>query len=307
MDANAPRVAAVRRFNRFYTGSLGLLEEGLLDTPWSLTEARLLYELAQREDPTASELGRALRLDLGYLSRLLRGLERRGMLARQRSEADARRRHLRLTAKGRRSAALLDARSQTQVRALLAPLAEAQQAQLVEAMGAIARLLGAPQARPGAFVLRTHRSGDLGWVVSRHGALYGEEYGFNEEFEALVAEIVAHFVRRFDAARERCWIAERDGTNAGSVMLVRQSATVAKLRLLLVEPWARGHGLGKRLVEECLRHARQCGYRKMVLWTQSNLVAARSIYRTTGFTLVRKEPHRSFGQALVGEFWERGL
>jgi DNA-binding MarR family transcriptional regulator/N-acetylglutamate synthase-like GNAT family acetyltransferase len=307
MDASAPRVAAVRRFNRFYTGSLGLLDEGLLDTPWSLSDARLLYELAQRRDPTATELGRALRLDRGYLSRLLRGLERRGMLGRRRSEDDARRSHLRLTAKGRRGAALLDARSQAQVRALLAPLSEARQAQLVEAMGAIERLLGAPAARDRTFVLRAHRPGDLGWIVARHGALYREEYGFNEEFEALVAEIVASFVRHFDPARERCWIAEHDGTNAGSVMLVRQSRTVAKLRLLLVEPWARGLGIGRRLVEECLRHARVCGYRKMVLWTQSNLVAARAVYREAGFSLVRKEPHRSFGHDLVGEFWQRAL
>jgi DNA-binding MarR family transcriptional regulator/N-acetylglutamate synthase-like GNAT family acetyltransferase len=307
MDPGAPRVAAVRRFNRFYTGSLGLLDEGLLDTPWSLSEARLLYELAQRRDPTATELGRALRLNLGYLSRLLRGLERRGMLGRRRSEDDARRSHLRLTAKGRRAAALLDSRSQAQVRALLEPLPEARQAQLVESMAAIERLLGAPPAREHAFVLRTHRPGDLGWIVSRHGALYHEEYGFNEEFEALVAEIVAGFVRRIDPARERCWIAERDGVNAGSVMLVRQSRTVAKLRLLLVEPWARGFGIGRRLVDECLRHARQCGYRRMVLWTQSNLVAARAIYRAAGFTLVRKEPHRSFGHDLVGEFWQRAL
>ncbi len=304
MDASRNRIAAVRSFNRFYTGSIGLLKEGLLDTPWTLTEARLLYELARRKDATASELGRALRLDLGYLSRLLRGLERRGVLARWRSESDARRSHLRLTAKGTRGAALLDARSQAQVRALLATLPEARQARLVGAMETIEQLLGAPAAQPGAYLLRPHRPGDLGWVVSRHGALYSEEYGFNEEFEALVADIVARFVRHYDPAHERCWIAEKDGASAGSVMLVKQSPTIAKLRLLLVEPWARGSGIGKGLVEECLRHARRCGYRKMVLWTQGNLVAARAIYRAAGFRLVRKEPHRSFGHDLVGEFWE---
>lgn len=307
MGASPGRVAAVRRFNRFYTRSLGLLEEGLLDTPWTLTEARLLYELAQCKDATASELGRVLRLDLGYLSRLLRGLERRGVLARQRSESDARRSHLRLTAKGRRGAALLDARSQAQVRRLLAPLPEAGQSRLVEAMGAIEQVLGAPASGSSTYVLRPHRAGDLGWVVSRHGALYHDEYGFDEEFEALVAEIVANFVRRFDPTRERCWIAERDGMNAGSVMLVKQTRTVAKLRLLLVEPWARGQGLGRRLVEECVRHARGCGFRKMALWTQSNLDAARGIYRASGFKLVRKEPHRSFGRDLMGEYWERRL
>jgi DNA-binding MarR family transcriptional regulator/GNAT superfamily N-acetyltransferase len=307
MQPGEKRIAAVRRFNRFYTGRIGLLDEGLLDTPYSLSEARVLYELAQRGEPTLSELGQALRLDLGYLSRLVRALERRGLLGGRRSDADARRRHLKLTPRGRRAASLLDARSRADVRSLLGKLAEPRQARLIEAMDSVQRLLGAEDSPSSPCVLRAPRAGDMGWVVERHGALYYEEFGWNLEFEGMVAEIVARFVQRFDPKRERCWIAERDGTRLGSVFLVKQSPKVAKLRLLLLEPAARGQGIGKRLVGACVEQARKWGYRKIVLWTQSDLTAARAIYAKSGFKLVREARHRGYGHPLVGEYWERDL
>jgi DNA-binding MarR family transcriptional regulator/GNAT superfamily N-acetyltransferase len=302
-------IAAVRRFNRFYTQRIGVLHEGLLESQYSLTEVRVLYELAHRERPTATALAEHLGLDPGYLSRILRTFRLRGLTGRTRSATDGRQSILRLTAKGRRAFAQLDARSNRQVSALLGSLAGPDQERLIEAMEAIEGLLGAekPVSRATPYRLRPPRSGDMGWVVHRHGVLYGREWGYDEQFEALVAGIVARFVQNFDPARERCWIAEKDGAVVGSVFLVRKSARVAKLRLLYVEPEARGLGIGKRLVDECIRFAREAGYRKMALWTQSTLVAARGVYEQAGFRRVAEEPHHSFGQDLVAETWELDL
>jgi DNA-binding MarR family transcriptional regulator/N-acetylglutamate synthase-like GNAT family acetyltransferase len=299
-----PRVEAVRRFNRLYTRRIGALQATHLDTPFSLTEARVLYELAHRKEPTLSSLAKELQLDAGYLSRLLRGLERRALVARRRAADDGRRQLLRLSGKGARAFAALEGRTREEVGALLEALPGQAQARLLEALGTAETVLG---AAPGAWRLRAHRPGDIGWVIQRHGELYGQEYGYDERFEALVAQIAARFIDRFDARRERCWIAERDGLRLGAVFLVRKSATVAQLRLLLVEPAARGIGLGKRLVEECVAFARDAGYRKLVLWTQSELAAARGIYQSTGFRVVGKEKHRSFGKSLTGEYWELDL
>ncbi|MGE0117368.1 MAG: GNAT family N-acetyltransferase [Dongiaceae bacterium] len=300
------RVAAVRHFNRFYTQKIGVLNEGLLRSPFSLAEARVLYELALRERPTATELCRDLGLDAGYLSRILRGFARRGLIGRVRAAADGRQRLLSLTAKGRAAFAPLDKRSRREIGALLDGLTDDMQARLVGAMRTVEDILGG-QADAAPYRLRPHRPGDMGWVVHRHGALYAQDYGWDERFEALVAEIVAKFIKTFDAARERCWIAERNGEIVGSVFLVRKSRTVAKLRLLLVEPSARGLGLGSRLVDECLRFARQVGYRKVTLWTNDILHAARHIYERAGFRKVASETHRSFGHHLVGETWELTL
>jgi DNA-binding MarR family transcriptional regulator/GNAT superfamily N-acetyltransferase len=303
-DQLAARIEALRRFNRFYTRRIGVLREGLVDSPFSLAEARVLYEVAHRVDPTATELAGALALDAGYLSRLLRGLERQGVLARRRSDSDGRRSHLALTPRGRRAFAALDERSAAEVAAMLAAVPAPEHQRLVQAVETVQRLLEpAPEPRV-PYLLRPHRPGDIGWVVSRHGALYAQEYGWDERFEAFVANIAAGFIERFDERRERCWIAERDGENVGSVFLVRKSATVAQLRMLIVEPRARGLGIGRRLVDECERFARDCGYRRIVLWTNSVLHAARRIYAGAGYRLVKEEPHRSFGQALVGQYWE---
>jgi DNA-binding MarR family transcriptional regulator/GNAT superfamily N-acetyltransferase len=306
-DQLAARIEAVRRFNRFYTRRIGVLREGLLDSPFSLAEARVLYELAHRDGPTASDLAGDLALDPGYLSRLLRGLERQGVVARRRSDTDGRRSHLALTARGRRAFAMLDSRSAAEVAAMLDQVPEPEQPRLVRAIETVERLLGAQPVPRAPYLLRTHQPGDIGWVVSRHGALYAREYGWDERFEALVASIAARFIDHFDPKRERCWIAERDGENVGSVFLVRKSATVAQLRLLIVEPAARGLGIGRRLVDECERFARQCGYRRIVLWTNSILHAARAIYEAAGYRLVREEPHHSFGHDLVGQYWELKL
>ncbi len=297
-------IDAVRRFNRFYTRRIGVLRAGLLGSPYRLTEARLLYELAQGGQATASALGRDLGLDLGYLSRLLQGLKRRGLVRARRAAHDGRQSLLTLTAKGRQAFAVLDSRSRDATGAMLAPLPEHDRERLVGAMRTVEGLLS---NKRGEITLRSHRPGDLGWVVHRHGALYAEEYGWDERFEALVAGIVARFVKHFDAARERCWIAESDGERVGAVLVVKQSRSTAKLRLLIVEPAARGRGLGRRLVEECIAFARAKGYRRLELWTQSNLAAARSIYKRCGFRLVRKERHSSFGADLVGEFWQLAL
>ena len=299
------RVRAVRRFNRFYTRKIGVLREGAYRSPFSLTQVRVLYELAHRDRPTATELGRDLGLDAGYLSRILRGFEKRGLVAKTRSATDGRRTHLALTTQGRKVFAPLDARSDDEVAAMLSGLSGDEQGRMVAAMHTVQELLGERDASrpPAAFVIRTPQPGDLGWVVHRHGAVYAREYGYDAEFEALVAEIVARFVQRYDPKRERCWMAERDGDLAGCVFLVQKSPTVAQLRLLLVEPAARGAGLGTRLVDECARFARQAGYRKLVLWTQSELRAARRLYETAGFTLTSKERHHSFGKDLVAETW----
>ena len=302
-----PRAAAVRRFNRFYTKQIGLLRNGYLQSSLSLTEVRVLYELAHRDGPTASELSKELELDSGYLSRILLGFKKSGYLRRQPSERDARQNHLYLTAKGKRTFAQLDLKTQGEIEAMLGRLAPGDQTRLIEAMHTIERLLGAPSEQKTPYLLRPHRPGDMGWVIHRHGALYAQEYGWDEHFEALVAEIAAKFINKFDPKRERCWIAEKDGANVGSVFLVRESQRVARLRLLLVEPSTRGLGIGHRLVEECTRFARQTGYKKITLWTQSILHAARHIYEKAGYRLAHQERHREFGYDLVGETWDLDL
>jgi DNA-binding MarR family transcriptional regulator/N-acetylglutamate synthase-like GNAT family acetyltransferase len=299
-------VDAVRRFNRFYTGRVGALREGLLGSPYPLPQARLIYELGSRGACAATDLAAGLDLDAGYLSRLLQGLARRGLLKARRSADDARRSVLALTPKGQKAYALLDARSRDEVGAMLHALTPGSQSRLVKAMHAVEKILAKDRATP-QISLRTHRPGDIGWVVQRHGALYAAEHGYDERFEALVALIAARFIERLDAARERCWIAEAAGEPLGCVFLVKKSRLVAQLRLLLVEPAARGRGVGARLVGECIAFARAKGYRRLVLWTQSDLYAARSIYRAHGFRLVKKEPHRSFGRRLVGEYWALDL
>jgi DNA-binding MarR family transcriptional regulator/GNAT superfamily N-acetyltransferase len=302
------RIEAVRRFNRYYTRRIGVLQPGYLGSPFPLPQARVLYELGQRGECTASELGADLDLDLGYLSRLLQGLRRLGLVQGEASKQDARRVHLSLTVKGRRAYQQLDARSREEVAGMLGTLAAPEQARLVNALQAAEKVLerkNSSDEKP--VTLRTHRPGDMGWVVQAHGRLYFEEYGWDERFEALVAGIASAFVKNFDKERERCWIAEVDGEPVGSVFVVRKSRTVAKLRLLIVEPRARGRGLGRRLVEECIAFARAKGYRKLVLWTQSNLAAARKIYAKTGFTRAKRQPHQEFGVRLVGEHWELKL
>jgi len=301
------RIAIVRRFNRFYTKQIGLLGESYLETPFSLTEARVLYELAHRERLSATVLARELALDAGYLSRILRGFERRRLLSRTRSKSDGRQSHLALTARGRAAFAPLDSRSRADIGTLLARLGPAEQRRLLDAMRTIESLLGGGPTSKEPYVLRPHQPGDMGWVVHRHGALYAQEYGFDERFESLVAGVVARFVDRYDPRRERCWIAEKDGEVVGSVFLVRRTRSVAQLRLLLVEPKARGLGIGERLVAECVRFARQAGYRKITLWTNSVLRAARRLYQAAGFRRVHHEKHESFGRKLVGETWELTL
>ena len=301
------RVEAVRCFNRFYTRQIGVLPQKLLRSPFSLAEARVLYELAHQEKRTATELAGELGLDGGYLSRILQGFRKRGLIAKEPSPTDGRQAILRLTKPGQEAFAAINARSRNQIEALLAGLSEGDQKRLIDAMGSIEKLLGARPERRLPYLLRPHQPGDMGWVVHRHGVLYAEEYGWNEQFEALVAGVVAKFIRHFDPKRERCWIAEREGEVVASVFLVRKSDTIAKLRLLLVEPKARGLGIGARLVDECTRFARQAGYRKIVLWTNSILYAARHIYEERGYHLVRRESHHSFGHDLVGETWELKL
>lgn len=299
-------IAAVRRFTRFYTRRIGLLQQGDLLGPYTLAQARVLYELAHRDRPTATELAQDLGLDHGYLSRILRGFVERGFVARKPSSKDGRQSLLRLTAKGRGAFTPLDQRSHDEVAAMLGKVGPPDQARLVDAMATIEKLLGAARKTP-AYVLRPHRPGDMGWVVSRHGTLYAEEYGWDVSFEGLVAGIVADFIKSFDAKCERCWIAEMNGEPVGSVFVVRKTDEVAKLRLLIVDPKARGLGIGAHLVEECLSFARACGYRAMTLWTQDNLTAARRIYEGAGFRRTAVEPHHSFGVDLVGETWERDL
>ncbi len=303
----ADRVATVRRFNRFYTRQIGVLSEKLLESPFSLARVRVLYELAHRERPTAAELARDLGLDAGYLSRILADFRKRRLVERKRSDDDARRSILLLTAAGRHAFETLDTRSAEQIRAMIAALPANSQRRLTTAMATIEVLLGGGTDRGAPWLLRQHQPGDMGWVVHRHGVLYAEEYGWDERFEGLVAGIVAKFVRDYDPARERCWIAERDGEIVGSVFLVAKSKTVGQLRLLLVEPEARGLGIGARLVEDCIRFARRARYRRLMLWTNDVLHAARRIYEGAGFRLVHSEPHRSFGRRLVGQTWELTL
>src|SRR5579859_5089537 len=301
------RIGAIRQFNRFFTRQIGVLREGLLHSPYSLTEARILFELGGCDQLTASDLGRELGLDAGYLSRILASLEQQGLLEKVRSENDGRQRLLSLTTAGRSAFDLLDRRSRDEVLEMLDDLSEEDQQCLLKAMQTIESILthGLKFSEP--FVLRPHEPGDMGWITHRHGVLYAQQYGWDEHFEALVAQIVADFINNYNPERERCWIAEMNGEIVGSVFVVQSSETVAKLRLLLVEPRARGLGLGSRLVEECIRFARRRGYKKLMLWTNSVLLEARHIYEKTGFHLVAEEAHHSFGHDLIGETWELNL
>jgi DNA-binding MarR family transcriptional regulator/GNAT superfamily N-acetyltransferase len=312
VDAQA---AALRAFNRFYTRRIGVLDEHLYGTALTLPQTRVLWELAHHEGIAAGELARLLDLDPGYLSRLLGALKARRLVRAQRSPADARQSLLSLTAAGQKAYAPMNQHSQAQTQALLESLDEPGRRRLLQATGTIETLLGAPRNDRAPYLLRAPQPGDIGWVISRHGAIYAREYGWDITFESLVAQIAGQFVDRFDAKREACWIAERDGHNVGCVFLVqaRDDKTdkpergVAQLRLLIVEPSARGLGVGARLVAECERFARDAGYRRIRLWTQSILVAARAIYAKAGYELVSSEPHRSFGADLIGERWELAL
>jgi len=298
------RIEAVRRFNRFYTQQIGVLQERLLKSPFSLAEGRLIYELAHREKTTATELRTQLGLDAGYLSRLLQGLKNRGLIDRQVSRADGRQNLLSLNERGKKAFATIHVRSRNEIGGMLNPLSPADQIRLVKAMDTIEELLAARPEQRTPYLLRPLQPGDMGWVVHRHGVIYSEEYRWDEQFEGLVAGIVSKFIQKYDPKKERCWIAEKDGENVGSVFLVKKSERIAKLRLLLVDSKARGLGIGSRLVDECVRFARQAGYRKIVLWTNHVLLAARHIYEKAGFRMVHEESHHSFGHDLIGETWE---
>jgi DNA-binding MarR family transcriptional regulator/GNAT superfamily N-acetyltransferase len=305
------RIAAVRRFNRFYTRQLGVLRKTYLDSSYSLGEARLLYEIAQRRAPTATEIVRALDLDAGYLSRVLQNFEKRGLIQRQVSARDTRQSHVALSASGRKAFAPLERRSQREAGATLEKLKPANQARLVTAMHTIETLLGSQSdtklAKTAQIKLREPVPGDFGWIVTRHAELYAQEYGWVAPFEGVCAQIVADFVNNHDRKRERCWIAELGSERIGTVMLAKDSANVARIRLLLLEPEARGIGLGARLVDECVRFARRAGYKKITLWTHSVLTAARHIYQKAGFKLMRTERHRSWGKPVVSEHWDLAL
>ena len=304
--AGAATVTAVRAFNRFYTNTIGLLRGKYLDTAYSLTEARILFELAQRDASEAADLRRTVDIDTGYLSRILTRFESDGLISRQRSAADGRRQVIRLTEAGRHVVAGLDARSTGQTRDMLAAVPDEDRRRLLDAMRVITDVLsGSP--RPRGYLLRAPEAGDMGWVVQRNGAVYAAEFGWDATYEALVARIVADYVDHRDPGREAAWIAEVDGTRAGCVFCVRENATTARLRLLLVEPWARGLGIGSRLVEEVFRFARQAGYSAITLWTNDVLTDARRIYQRAGFTLDNESRHHSFGQDLIGQNWSRRL
>jgi DNA-binding MarR family transcriptional regulator/predicted N-acetyltransferase YhbS len=302
------RIDAVRRFNRFYTRKIGVLRKGYLGSPFSLAEARVLYELDRRKDATASEIAAALDLDQGYLSRLLRQFEKRGLVIRKTSREDARRSHLSLTARGKKAFVPLDIQSQHDAADLLAKLPAAEQKRLVAAMATIEDLSGEPTDKTRSYILREPGPGDFGWIVARHGELYWQEYRWGWPFEGVCAQIVADFVNKFDAKNERCWIAEMNGENVGTAMLVKDDQPgIARIRLLLVDPKARGLGLGARLVDECIKFARKAGYRSMTLWTHENLTAARAIYAKAGFTLTSAEKKKSFGKNVVAEYWDLRL
>jgi len=300
------QVDMIRAFNRFYTRKIGVID-GTASSPFSLAEARVLYELAHREQPTATDIRKELGLDAGYMSRILREFERRKLVTRVRSKTDERQKFLSLTARGRRAFAPLDERSNRDVAAMLEALSPAARKQLVDAAQSMRGLLGDKPESKVPYLLRQHQPGDMGWIVHRQAILYAEEYGWDETYEALAAEIVAQFIKNYDPKRERCWIAERDGVRVGAVFVAKASDEVVKLRLLHVEAEARGLGIGKRLVDECVRFARQAGYQKMTLWTQSNLHAARHLYKQAGFRIVREEQHHSFGKDLTAETWELDL
>ncbi|QAU48540.1 bifunctional helix-turn-helix transcriptional regulator/GNAT family N-acetyltransferase [Bradyrhizobium guangzhouense] len=301
------QIAAVRAFNRFYTRKLGVLDQHLGKSPFSLSEARVLYELAHRDDLAAKEIGNELGLDPGYLSRIVQSFDEKGLITRTPLPADRRQYQLSLTAKGRQTFAKLNLGSQNEVAAMLARLSTGDATRLTQAMATIEAVLEQRQTAPASVVLRSHRVGDMGWVISKQAAAYAADYGWDISYEALVAEICAQFVKSYDAAREHCWIAELGGEPVGSIFLVKATDELAKLRLLQVEKKARGFGVGRALVEQCLQGARERGYKRMTLWTQSILVAARGIYKSAGFELVATKPHHSFGHDLVGETWERDL
>jgi len=306
-------VEALREFNRFYTRRIDVLRNDYLGSPFALPEARLVFEIGRTPGISATTLGRELGIDLGYLSRVLQGLKRRGYVQAKRAPEDARRATLTLTEKGRKAFALLNTRSRDKAVTMLEPLSASQKARLVSAMDTVTGLLSPEKSTSiredqSGIQLRPHRPGDMGWVVERHAVLYHEQDGWGAAFEALIAEIVKHFLDHFEPKREHCWIAERNGERVGCVFVVQQSRTIAKLRLLLVEPSARGTGLGRRLVEECIAFSRAKGYKKLVLWTHSHLTAARAIYDKTGFRkLPRTEVHDTFGPKAVSEFWELKL
>lgn len=301
------KIDAVRAFNRFYTKRIGLLQRRLLDSPHSLTEARILYEVAHHKNLAATDLIDSLGIDPGYLSRILRGFERNGMIKRKRSKDDGRRSLVRLSARGRTLFSALNERQSDEVAKMLERLPPEAQNDLLGSMRSIEQVLDATQSPANEVLLRPHRPGDMGWVMFMHGVLYNREYGWDDRFEALVGEIVVNFIRSFDPDRERCWIAEIEGERVGSIFLVKDTETVAKLRLLLVTPAARGMGVGKHLVNACIVAARQAGYTKLTLWTNSVLDAARHIYEATGFQMVAEEEHTSFGHSLTGQYWELAL
>jgi DNA-binding MarR family transcriptional regulator/N-acetylglutamate synthase-like GNAT family acetyltransferase len=306
-DVAQREVEAVRRFNRMYTQKIGVLSESLLDSDYTLTEVRVLYEIAHQSGPTAADICRALGLDAGYVSRILLRLEGRGLVERSRSTTDKRQSVLALCDAGARVLADLDVRANEETSQLLDGFGDRERARLVSALREVESILGTGDERRESYVLRTHRAGDMGWIVHRHGVLYAREYGWDERFESLVAEIVAKFLREFDPKRERCWIAERNGEIVGSVLVAKESNDVAKLRLLLVEPTARGLGIGNRLVEECVHFARNAGYKKLVLWTNSLLHTARHIYEKTGFRWVGEEEDELFGPGSKAQNWELDL
>ena len=311
MGPAAERIVKARRFNRFYTRQIGVLRKNYLDSPYSLGESRVLYEILHGAR-TASEVARALDLDAGYLSRVLRNFEKKGLISRKVSDEDARQSHLAMTARGRNAFAPLEKRSQATVATMLGKLTQSEQARLVAAMGEIETLLGA-EAEAGAtrrasYTLRAPRPGDFGWIVTRHAELYAQEYGWTEPFEGLCAQIVADFVNKYDATCERCWITELEGENVGTIMLVKDDVPgVARIRLLLVDPKGRGLGLGTRLVDECVRFARKSGYKKITLWTHSILTAARHVYEKAGFTMTSSEKRKSWSKNVVAEYWDLEL
>jgi DNA-binding MarR family transcriptional regulator/N-acetylglutamate synthase-like GNAT family acetyltransferase len=304
------QVAAVRQFNRFFTQRIGVLDEGLLASQFTLTQARVLFEIGTRKTCTAGELISLLRLDAGYLSRILQEFLDLALLIRKRSPDDGRRTDLSLTAKGRKAFAELDRRSRRSIGELMAPLSTAERARLVDSMRVLQETLStAPTGREPSVTVRPHRVGDVGWAIERHGQVYADEFGWNEEFEALVATLFAKFATKHDSASEQFWVAEVDGERAGCVFVVRseKETNTAQLRCLLVDPRARGLGVGRKLVDECIQFAKSAGYRKIILWTNDILVSARRIYEATGFSLVEQTPHRSFGHELVGQYWARDL
>jgi DNA-binding MarR family transcriptional regulator/N-acetylglutamate synthase-like GNAT family acetyltransferase len=305
LQAHDDPVQTIRRFNRFYTRQIGVLQEHLLDSQFSLTEVRVLYEIAHRENATAKDLCQDLGLDRGYVSRMLQNFEKHGWIKTTPSAEDRRRQLLSLTAKGHAVFDPLERRSSQQVTVMLERLSPTQRQKFLSAIRDVQSVLDPPTPSSTPYIVRQHLPGDMGWVVQRHGELYWQEYHYDERFEALVAEIVAEFIQNLDSQRERCWIAEKDGERVGCIFLVKKSSTVAKLRLLLVEPSARGLGIGKRLVEECVNFAREAGYKKILLWTQSELAAARGIYKAAGFECIAEERHNSWSREnLMAETWE---